>query len=299
MKTSAKVLCDSIIDGVRVITFETVFPRIVLPQLGTHRSFSKSSASSRAIPNKRIMEMVVFVPDEFPENGPGMQPKGNLKGLRKFLARLTWLLASYTAKFYSFLFRLQGVHKQISNRPVEPYMYIKVLITTSEPGLFNFFELRCHPDAQDEITVLANCMKEAYENSVPIGRELHLPFIKEAEYPSFLLYRKENISKIMDLLHISVARCARVSYNRHDGKRASLAEDMKLFNDLVVQKPIHASPAEHSVMSQRLFGWLLGLVEEWESYEKELRNLLAQDRLHGNLAPGLVQYRKVLEVKAR
>jgi hypothetical protein len=52
-------------------------------------------------------------------------------------------------------------------------------------------------------------------------------------------------------------------------------------------------------MSQRLFGWLLGLVEEWESNEKELRILLAQDRLHGNLAPGLVQYRKVLEVKAR
>jgi thymidylate synthase ThyX len=299
MKTSAKILCDSSIDGVRVTTFEVVFPRIVLPQLGTHRSYSKNSASSRAIPNKRIMEMVVFVPDEFPENGPGMQPKGNLRGARKFFARLTWLLALHTAKFYSLLLRLQGVHKEIANRLVEPFMYVKVLITTSEAGLANFFELRCHPDAQEQITELANCMREAYEQSIPVGRELHLPFIKESEYPSFLLYRKENIPKIMDLLHISVARCARVSYNRHDGKRASLEEDLKLFQDLVIQRPLHASPSESQVMSQRLFGWLLGLVEEWESNEKELRILLAQDRLHGNLAPGLVQYRKVLEVKAR
>ena len=43
---------------------------------------------------------------------------------------------------------------------------------------------------------------------------------------------------------ISVARCARVSYLTHDGKR-DIAKDIQLHDRLANQNPPHASPFEH------------------------------------------------------
>ncbi len=56
---SAKIIADSKNEfGDRITTFICVFPRIILAEVNTHRMFSRNSASSRAIPFKKLLAMV-------------------------------------------------------------------------------------------------------------------------------------------------------------------------------------------------------------------------------------------------
>ncbi len=64
--------------------------------------------------------------------------------------------------------------------------------------------------------------------------EWHTPYIQDDEL----------IFDIEDRKKISVARCARVSYLTHDGKRDP-QEDLDLFQRLVDADIMHASPLEH------------------------------------------------------
>ena len=50
------------------------------------------------------------------------------------------------------------LHKSYANRPLEPYSYIKVIISGTE--WYNFFELRCNRPTQEEFRKLANAIKE-------------------------------------------------------------------------------------------------------------------------------------------
>lgn len=55
---SAEIMADSIYDGSRLTTFVVKFPRIVLAEMNTHKMISKNSASSRAVPFKKMLERV-------------------------------------------------------------------------------------------------------------------------------------------------------------------------------------------------------------------------------------------------
>ena len=74
---SAKVVADSINEsGNRITSLVVVIPRIVLAELNTHRALSKNSASSRAIPFKKMAKMVEenpFIPIAFQKDHKGMQ----------------------------------------------------------------------------------------------------------------------------------------------------------------------------------------------------------------------------------
>lgn len=62
--------------GHELITCTLVFPRFLLAELNTHRMFSKNSASSRAIPYKKMASMVknnCFIPMQWQKNHSGMQ----------------------------------------------------------------------------------------------------------------------------------------------------------------------------------------------------------------------------------
>lgn len=48
-----------------------------------------------------------------------------------------------------------------------------------------------------------------------------------------------------ELIQLSVARCARVSYLTHEGKRPPIEDDLALYDRLLGSIPLHASPAEH------------------------------------------------------
>ena len=74
---SAEVIADSISpSGKRITSMVLVFPRMVLAEFNTHRVFSRNSASSRAIPFKKMLESVEkdpFIPIKWMKDHSGMQ----------------------------------------------------------------------------------------------------------------------------------------------------------------------------------------------------------------------------------
>ena len=73
----AKIIADSICPkGHRITTYILTFPRMILAELNTHRLFSRNSASSRAIPFNKMVEVVKenpFIPIAWQKDHKGMQ----------------------------------------------------------------------------------------------------------------------------------------------------------------------------------------------------------------------------------
>lgn len=236
----AKVIADSVTkDGDRLTTMEVEFHRFILAEFNTHRVFSRNSASSRAIPTKKQIERILFdpaMPVEWGTLKAGMQAGPPLEGFPKWRAERRWRKASRDAVRHAKKLNKLGVHKQVTNRLLEPFMWHKVIVTSTTWE--NFFQQRCSILAQPEIHAAALEMREAYRNSVPkflTSGEYHLPYLDEymdSRYP------------VEDQVKFCVARCARVSYNTHDGER-NVVKDLELFNKLVSADPPHWSPLEH------------------------------------------------------
>lgn len=241
MGYDAKILCDSIANGVRLTTIQVTFPRIVLAELNTHKMLSKSSASSRAIPvDKQIARVLAdpFVPAAFASNRSGMQAGEALSESEAEVARDHWITAMHHAVEQARRLAEIGVHKQWANRLIEPFAWHTVIVTGTDWA--NFFALRCSPMAQPEIRTAAEMMRDAMTRSVPTERgpdEWHLPLVEGNDASEIILqYDVETAAKI------SAARCARVSYLTHDGKR-DLEADLALFQRLTTSG--HWSPLEH------------------------------------------------------
>src|ERR1700722_3009673 len=174
-KPSARVILDSISSaGHRLTTVETVMHRYVLAEFNTHRVFSRNSASSRAIPVKKQLNRVredPAMPISWPKDQSGMQggeeldPTKGLDGMYEGSPHAVWLEARDAATDYAEKLSLLGVHKSVTNRLLEPFMWHTVIVTSSEWE--NFFALRCNPLAQPEIRAAADAMCEAISNSIP------------------------------------------------------------------------------------------------------------------------------------
>lgn len=269
MAFEARVLADSVSPaGHRLTTLEATFPRFVLAEFNTHRVFSRNSASSRAIPVAKQLRRVLedpYLPIEFGSNKPGMQAGPPLEGASRDAAEAEWLRArddavrhvlaliaspEHVAGFADLGACLEAtdgalkappaewlnVHKQVANRLLEPFMWHTVIVSSTTWG--NFWNLRCHADAQPEIRLIATKMREAVEASAParLGPdEWHLPLIKESD--------RQEAASTEELVKISVGRCARVSYLTHAGTR-DLAADVALYDRLLESG--HMSPMEHA-----------------------------------------------------
>lgn len=76
---SAKVVADSVSPhGHRITSMLLTFPRIILAEFNTHRVFSRNTASSRAIPFKKMLQSIKedpFIPIEWQVDHSGMQGK--------------------------------------------------------------------------------------------------------------------------------------------------------------------------------------------------------------------------------
>lgn len=267
MTIKAEIICDSVgPNNIRLTTFVLSYPRYIHSEFLTHRAFSRNASSSRAIPFEKQVQMIKddpAIPFEFRKNQKGMQA-GDLVGNQDFCKR-QWLHAMNCAIDQAQSLADQGVHKQYVNRILEPYSHITVICTATEYA--NFFALRHHNMAQPEIQELAKQMWEAYKNNKPQQLKLtewHLPFITE----------KDNNLTVEEKIKSSVARCARVSYNNHDGTNSTLEQDLKLYDRLLGSQPIHASPAEHQAQTMP---WPDSVIK-WS----------------GNFR-GFLQYRKTLE----
>ncbi len=236
----AKVLADSQYGYHRVTTMEVTLPRSILAEFNTHRVFSRNTSSSRAIPIKRVIRQVLtnpFVP-EFRRNRRGMVAGGEFGKTQAFVYKLIWRLASVVACGFAFL--LSKAHKQYANRLLEPWMWAKVIVTSTEWD--NFFKQRISKEAEPSMNAVAKSMKQALCDSEPdtlLDYGWHVPLIEGGDYWG------HNIT-IDTIAKLSAARCARVSYLRHNDAR-SHEEDIKLFDRLVDSG--HWSPLEHVVQA--------------------------------------------------
>lgn len=264
---NVKVIEDSINDNKnRLITLQCEYPRFIHSQVMTHRMFSRNASSSRAIPTPKLIEEVrtnPVMPLHWGKNKPGMQADEELPANR---GKDLWLGAAQAAADTAEALWKEGYHKQIVNRLLEPFLRIRVLITATEWD--NFFNLRLHDDAQPEIQALAKAIKEAQESSIPrlvsndscmFSDRWHLPYVSRKEI-------EENDKSASYWANISAARCARVSYNKHDGTECILEEDEILANKLLESG--HMSPFEHQACLPKPLDISSGNFRGWIQYRK-------------------------------
>lgn len=231
----------------RITTLEVTYPRFIHSEVLTHRDRARNAGSSRAIPWPVMCERIEndpVIPIYWGANKSGMQTGEEIPKELQALAREIWLEARDDAvKHAKRLHKIGytwnrivphkpmkpeyddiGIHKSLVNRLTEPFMYITVVMTATEWK--NFFDQRCHPDAEIHFQKIANMMKEVIEKSVPkYNAGWHLPYIEENDHV--------NCPTIETLKLVSVARCARVSYVQHGEKAKSVDKDLKLAQDLI------------------------------------------------------------------
>lgn len=285
MTIIAKVIADSIgAESPRITSLQLRYPRFIHAELMTHRVFSRSASSSRAIPVERMIRDVIddpAMPVSWGSNKPGMQAGEEIdeyvenwnrfSDLRPTMisAKDGWLVARDAAVVAARAFAEAGYHKQIPNRLLEPFAHISVIVTATEWD--NFFAMRCHPAADPTMRALAEAMRDAMDASEPALLEVgewHLPYITDAEYWSA---RSKGITEVTSyptswLPLISAARCARVSYMNHDNSAPDITKDIELANRLLAEK--HMSPSEHQA---RIGGHRLlsgNFAEGWEQHRK-------------------------------
>ncbi len=292
MPYNVKILADSIgPNGKRITTWELTYPRMVHAEFMTHRDFSRNAASSRAIPIEKMIERVRVdpaMPVWWGKNQKGMQAKEELTGEEQALAQIRWLMARDWAVDAARNLMETGLHKQIANRVLEPWMFITVICTATEYA--NWFALRCHPDAQPEIKWVADEMARQYADAQPrslVAGEWHLPLVDADDIATLTESLRSGTNqhdgapvdlscmKDSTLRKVSVGRCARVSYLTHDGKR-DMAADIEL-HDRLAQSG-HWSPFEH--VAQALNPeitpgdreWRSGNLVGWRQYRKSFVN---------------------------
>jgi thymidylate synthase ThyX len=312
---SAQVIADSVgRHAPRLTSILTRSPRWIHAEGRTHRrlrmgeelefelrtpspmedpNLSRNAASSRAIPVPKMIEDVLndpAVPLWWGANQPGMQAHAELTGKALEKARNEWFRALGSAVMHARKMHEIGAHKQIVNRIVEPYSHINVLWTGTQ--WTNFFGLRIHEDAEPHIRKLAIAMKAAMDASRPAELkegDWHLPFVQpsdvEATQHHYRGAAKEAKQRFIDgdLVKLSVARCASLSYRTVDDRLMSRDDAYRLFEKLLDAQPIHASPAEHQAKVDVNDGDEAG------------GDLWRNAKLSGNLGPGWVQFRKTLE----
>lgn len=286
----------------RLTSLVLKYPRFIHAELMTHRAFSRSASSSRAIPVRRIIEGILDDPAFFVhigKNQPGMQASEEVDEPFRVAFKREWeTLAEINAEYSRRWSELYGIHKQVANRNLEPWMHMTTIVTATD--FDNHRTLRYHKDAQPEYRHLAEmwhrAMDEALEANTPVVRRAnrlsaegwHLPFILDAE-------REKSDEFPILLAKSSAARSARVSYANHDGSNPVIEKDLGLFADLMASEPLHASPAEHQgyvVPSENSrcknfsggFGQFRHLVEHATHYGQVL-----EDYVPGNPARGRLE----------
>lgn len=300
MTISAKIIADSINqNGVRITTMEIEYPRFIHAEVMTHRMFSRNSASSRAIPVSKIIDQVRQNPAEpvhWGKNQAGMQAGSELEGIAKIAARDSWLCAAEEMANRAKILSDIGLHKQVTNRLLETFQTMKVIVTATEWS--NFWYLRDHADAQPEIQKLARVMKGAYDYSKPNQLEKdmwHLPYVitKQEDFKQTYWLDEETQISLEDALMISCSCCAQVSYRKLD---TSLDKARDIYKKLVESEPVHASAFEHVAKPMKVDKWPEYISPDvWLDYE-EVGVTHADRNGHywsGNFK-GWIQYRQLI-----
>ena len=159
----AAIIADSLSpQGKRLTTFVVTYPRIVHAEMCRHGMLSRNTASSRAIPFKKMVKDVQenpFISIAWQKDHKGMQgteyftendntiPFIGFYGTQLYANKPLeaieheWLKARDKAIEFASNLNSIGVTKQLCNRLLEPFVWVTEIITGTEWE--NFFKLRC------------------------------------------------------------------------------------------------------------------------------------------------------------
>lgn len=237
-----KIIEDSVnTQGNRLTTFELKYWRPLLPEMNTHRVFSRNAASSRAQSFEDRCEFIRYnptLPKHWNAERLGMRggeefPEEIKDYINDSISDLSRIVVDTLQHVNEEVKQRTGyeIHKQYLNRYLEPFTRVTQLVSSTEWD--NFFSLRISDDAQPEMKDLAVRMKEGMDKSIPVERSLHLPYITKEE--------REELPR-EECIEIAVARCARVCYKPYEGEQDK-AKDLRLYSRLMAGR--HWSPFEH------------------------------------------------------
>lgn len=219
-------------------------------ELMTHRVLTKNASSSRAIPVSKVIEQVQSnpaMPVRFGKNQAGMQDAGEYE--QSDAVKSLWVESAKSACSFASVMNDMKAHKQVINRILEPYQFIRVCVTSTNWN--NWFNLRNHPDADPTIHALAKVMYEVFCKSNPNvlqPGQWHVPFVNDVtDASSQKFYDEEgNELTLEQALKISSSCAAQTSYRKLDN---SLDKAEDIYKKLIESKPCHASPVEHQAMA--------------------------------------------------
>ncbi len=153
----AKVIEDSISEaGKRLTTLQLIYPRFIHAELLTHRVFSRNASSSRAIPVKKMIEMIrnePAVPIHWGLNQRVCKRTNNSPASYSTQPRMLGCVLPAALPTTQRKCSRSVCTSRSTNRVLEPFQHISVVLTATE--FDNWRELRRHTDAQPEIQHLA------------------------------------------------------------------------------------------------------------------------------------------------
>lgn len=214
--------------GNRLTTMVVTFPRYILAEFNTHRMLSKNSASSRAIPFKKMIESVKthpFIPMAWMKDHTGMQGNqffmdndtisDNESGengwkISDHLDRM-WLTGRDEAVKRVESIAEYGATKQIINRILEAYMYHTCIVTGTEWE--NFFALRC-PQYEDygmKFRSKNDCINYFIDNNLSD----HLAIANKRSKLDWMIINKG----MADIHMMDIAECMWDAYNNSTPKQ--------------------------------------------------------------------------------
>lgn len=270
MPYEVKIILDSMSpDGARLTTLTAKYPRFIHAEMLTHRVFSRNTASSRAIPMAKLRQQVIddpVIPIHWGKNQPGMQAAEELDTIGRRRCEYEWLRSRAEAVFTHQRLEELGLHKQVANRVLEPFLWTTCLISSTTWD--NFLALRRDKDAQPDMQKIAGMIGDALDASKPVERSEHLPYAHSlGDLGAFCAALRPDIPMTHQITKmakkISAARCARISYLNHEGAR-DINRDLELADRLInsrhwsaLEHPATACPGQH------------GNFRGWKSYRKE------------------------------
>lgn len=260
----ATVIADSITEeGKRITSFEIECPRFIWAEVMTHKIISKNAASSRAIPVLKKIKMIwnnPVKPVYWGKNKAGMQSEGVLEGWKLNVAKATWNVASKTACTAAYLLSKVGLHKQWAGRLLEAFEPFKAVLTATEWE--NFFYLRDESQAQPEIQLLAQALKEARSKSVPNvlrAGQWHLPYVTTVvvDEKAFYFVNGRHVD-VETAIKVSVSLCAQVSYRLQND---SIEKAIEIYDRLITSTPPHCFDDKTEVLTAEGFKFWKNVTE--------------------------------------
>lgn len=295
MSYHVSVLADSTSNtGSRLTTILATFPRPFLAEINTHRTFSRNSASSRAIPTEDQIEHVIENPylPQFNGRVKGMGVGEPLAASDQTRAEQAWLGARDAAAIAAGA--LLHTDKSRANRLLEPFLWHTAIISATDWE--NFLALRQPADgpvpnldfpAQPEVQIVSRMIADALAQSTPVplgDGDWHLPMITDEERATH---------PVEYLKDISAGRLARVSYDTHENFEEPAVSALRTAG---LKTNGHLSPLEHVARPFTIYETLAvaGIkvaIQCAHHLDSQTREQMMRQAEYRNNFRGFVQYR--------